>query len=97
MAEEVHAKSKTIGYIEANAAKKIPGWTTYKTKADALTKAREESQTEKDKIRTEIKRALKHDGNIDFVVETGGKVMVFENLQSKEAGSRTTDLSGMFR
>jgi hypothetical protein len=61
------------------------------------TRAREESQVEKDKIRTEIKRALKHDGNIDFVVETGGKVRVFEDLQTKEAGNRSTDLSGMFR
>jgi len=96
MAEGITPKTKTLGRIEKDALKKIPGWSDYLSKATALTKARAEAEDAKDKIRDLIKKALKHDGEIDFVME-GDKARVFEVLERKERGRQSEDLSSMFR
>ena len=69
MADGSNPKTKPLGRIERDALKKITGWSDYRTNANTLSKARAEAEDAKGKIRDQIKKTLKHDGDIDFVME----------------------------
>lgn len=88
-------KTKSLGSITADKAKKIAGWADYERSAKALMEARKTSQAAKLKVKEALKRSLKETGDLDFTVETNGTVRVFLNLVERKRQTRTSgpDLS----
>jgi hypothetical protein len=91
-------KTKSIGTISADKAKKISGFADYAKAAATLTEARQQTTAAKAKVKDALKKQLKEEGDIDFSVESSGVLRVFKNLIEKKP--RTTqagpDLSEKF-
>jgi hypothetical protein len=91
-------KTRSIGTISADKAKKIAGFADYAKAAAALTEARHQTTTAKAKVKDALKKQLKEDGDIDFSVENNGVIRVFKNLVEKKVRTSQAgpDLSEKF-
>lgn len=90
-------KTKTLGTIDATKAKKIPGWSEYHKHAKILADALKSSKEAKKNIRGHIAKTLGHDDTaIDFTVDEGGNVKVFEILEAKSGRQAGANLSDKF-
>lgn len=91
-------KTKSIGTITAEKAKKISGFADYTKAAATLAEARRQTTIAKAKVKEALKKQLKEDGDIDFSVETNGVVRVFKNLVEKKVRTSQAgpDLSEKF-
>src|SRR5262245_45656459 len=92
-------KTKALGTISADKAKKIIGFVDYAKAAKALTDARKAVMASKVKVKEQIKKVLGDDGDLDFLIETNGQLRVWKNLVEKKGRittPTTPDLSDKF-
>jgi hypothetical protein len=86
------AKTKTVGTILTKDLKRLASFATYIEASKAFAASKEHAQKAKEALRTEIKKALKIDGDIDFSLNAQG-ALVTETLEPKTARLRGTILS----
>ncbi|MGP0094649.1 MAG: hypothetical protein ACLPKB_32570 [Xanthobacteraceae bacterium] len=99
MAEDTEGrtpKTKTLGYLPMDKAKKLKGWDDYERKASKFSEAKSEAETAKEVVRSAIRPKFKNaDGDIDFTPE-GNRIKVVAKLEKKGRRTKTRDLSDLF-
>jgi hypothetical protein len=99
---EQKSKTRTLGHLSHDRAKKLNGWDNYEKHAKALAKARKDTEEAKEGIRTAISElpalrdAMKKfeagTGDVDFTVMKDGKVNVFWVYKQEGKKSKSVDL-----
>ncbi|HKF08499.1 MAG TPA: hypothetical protein VKB89_07235 [Xanthobacteraceae bacterium] len=98
MADQIEAKTKTIGYLPIEKVQTLKGWHEYVDKSSKLSVLRTEAQKAKNSVRDALKERLNEHGDIDFVGE-GDRIRVFRVFRKQQPArrTRTPDLSSSFR
>jgi len=96
MADQIEAKTKTIGYLPIEKVQTLKGWDEYLDKSSKLSVLRTEAQKAKNSVRDALKERLNEHGDIDFVGE-GDRIRVFRVFRKQQPARRTPDLSSSFR
>jgi hypothetical protein len=98
MADQIEAKTKTIGYLPIDKIQTLKGWDEYVDKSSKLSVLRTEAQKAKNSVRDALKERLNEHGDIDFVGE-GDRIRVFRVFRRQQPARRmrTPDLSSSFR
>jgi hypothetical protein len=98
MADQIEAKTKTIGFLPLEKVQTLTGWDEYVDKSTKLSVLRTEAQKAKNSVREALKERLNEDGDMDFVVE-GDRIRVLRVFRKQQQGRRTRslDLSSSFR
>jgi hypothetical protein len=98
MADQIEAKTKTIGHLPIEKVQTLKGWDEYVDKSTKLSVLRTEAQKAKNSVRDALKERLNENGDMDFVVE-GNRIRVFRVFRKQQQGGRTRslDLSSSFR
>jgi hypothetical protein len=97
MADQIEAKTKTIGYLPIDKVQTLKGWDEYVDKSSKLSVLRTEAQKAKNSVRDALKERLNEHGDIDFVGE-GDRIRVFRVFRKQQPARRmrSPDLSSSF-
>src|SRR5262249_44078970 len=98
MADQIEAKTKTIGYLPIEKGQTLKGWHEPVDKSSKLSVLRTEAQKAKHSVRDALHERLNEHGDIDFVGE-GDRIRDFRAFRKQQPARRTTKqaLSSSFR